>query len=162
MTDHRFYLAHFNVARIKSSLDDPVMAGLVESLVGMNALAESSPGFVWRSPDVDRDETTVQLDAEDRIVINFSVWEDLASLYDFVYRSAQAGVAARWREWFGRLTDMSIALWWVPAGYQPSIDEALARLEHLRRHGPSPAAFMFTRTYSPPRETADVPERVAS
>jgi hypothetical protein len=162
MTDHRFHLAHLNIARIKASLDDPVMTGLVESLAAVNALAEGSPGFVWRFPDVDRDEATVQFDAEERIVINFTVWTDLASLYDFVYRSAQAGVAPRWREWFIRLTDMSTALWWVPAGYHPSIDEALARLEHLRRHGPSPSVFTFMRTYSPPRETSDVPERVAS
>jgi hypothetical protein len=32
-------------------------------------------------------------------------------------------------------------MWWVPAGHRPSLDEALARLEHLKQHGDSDHAF---------------------
>ncbi len=47
------------------------------------------------------------------------------------------------REWFERLDRVFVALWWVPAGHLPTVEEALARLEVLRRDGPTPAAFTF-------------------
>ena len=154
MADDRYHLAQINVARLKAPLDDPIMADFVGNLAPINALAESSPGFVWRFEGPQGNAMAVRPYDDDRIVINFSVWQDLASLYDFVYRSAHAGVLGRRGEWFVRMSEMSIALWWVPAGHRPSVSEALARLEHLRRYGPSPMAFTFQRTYRPD----DVPE----
>jgi hypothetical protein len=32
-------------------------------------------------------------------------------------------------------------MWWVPAGHRPSVEEAVARLDHLKEHGPSDYAF---------------------
>lgn len=153
MTDGRYHLAQINIARLRAPLDDPSMAEFVANLGPINAVADGSPGFIWRFQDEHGDATAVRPYDDDRIVINFSVWEDLASLYDFVYRSAHANVLRRRREWFERLTGMAIALWWVPADHRPSIAEAMARLEHLERHGPSPHAFTFTQTF-PAQESA--------
>jgi|SoiMethySBSTD1v2_1073268.scaffolds.fasta_scaffold123018_2 hypothetical protein len=152
MAETRHHLAQINIARLKAPLDDPSMADFVANLGPINALADASPGFVWRFHDEGGNATALRPYDDQQIIINFSVWEDLASLYDFVYQSAHANVMRRRSEWFERLTEMSIALWWVPAGHRPSIEEAMVRLEHLRRHGPSPHAFTFTQTY-PPQET---------
>jgi hypothetical protein len=32
-------------------------------------------------------------------------------------------------------------MWWVPAGYRPTVEEAVTRLEHFKQHGPSEHAF---------------------
>ena len=168
MTDGRYHLAQINIARLRAPLDDPGMAEFVANLAPINAVADGSPGFVWRFQDEHGDATAVRPYDDDRIVINFSVWEDLASLYDFVYRSAHANVLRRRREWFERLTGMSIALWWVPAGHRPSIAEAMARLAHLERFGPSPYAFTFSQTFpvqenvAPPRPNSPDPAKPAS
>ena len=41
-------LAQVNIARMRGALDDPVMRGFVARLDEINALADASPGFVWR------------------------------------------------------------------------------------------------------------------
>ena len=44
------------------------------------------------------------------------------------------------------------ALWWVPAGYRPTIDEGLARLWKLDHFGPSCDAFTFKSRFLPPNQ----------
>ena len=56
----------------------------------------------------------------------------------------------RRREWFERLTDTYLALWWVPASHRPTIAEAVERLEHLKQHGPSPHAFTLRDPFPAP------------
>jgi hypothetical protein len=118
--DSRYRLAQINIARMLAPLTDPVMADFVANLPPINALADSSPGFVWRFQTEQGDATGVRPYDDDRIIINFSVWEDLDSLRNFVYRSAHAGILKRRREWFDRLTDAYVALWWVPAAHRPT------------------------------------------
>ncbi len=43
-----FHLAQYNVGRIRSPLDHPDVAEFIAALDPINALAEASPGFVWR------------------------------------------------------------------------------------------------------------------
>lgn len=43
----------------------------------------------------------------------------------------------------------STALWWVPDAGRPTLEQALARLAHLRRHGPTPQAFGVRRRFDP-------------
>lgn len=62
---------------------------------------------------------------------------------------AHLDVLRRRREWFERMAEPSIVLWWVEAGHRPSVAEAVERLERLRRDGPCPEAFTF-RTFRPP------------
>ncbi|HYB22900.1 MAG TPA: DUF3291 domain-containing protein, partial [Solirubrobacteraceae bacterium] len=52
-------------------------------------------------------------------------------------------------EWFERL-ELHLVLWWVPIGHRPTVAEAENRLEHLRAHGPTPAAFTFRRYFDSP------------
>ena len=145
----RFHLAQVNIARARAEMTDPLMAEFVANLPEINALADHTPGFVWRLQTEDGDATAVRPYADTRILINLSVWEDVPALGDYVYRSAHAGVMRRRREWFERFERSYVALWWVPAGHRPSVAEAVERLEHLERHGPTPFAFSFREAFGP-------------
>jgi len=88
------------------------------------------------------DATSVRPFGDD-VIVNMSVWRDLEALQNYVYQSAHVEIMRRRREWFTRASEAHAVLWWVEAGHRPSTSEAASRLEHLRKHGPSPAAFTF-------------------
>jgi hypothetical protein len=144
-----FHLAQVNVARARGEIGDEVMAGFVARLADINALADRTPGFVWRLQTEDGDATAVRPYKDRRILINLSVWADLGSLREYVYRSEHASVMRRRREWFERFERIYVALWWVPAGHRPSVAEAVERLAHLERHGATPFAFSFAEPFAP-------------
>jgi hypothetical protein len=147
MTDH--HLAQLNVGRLRWPLDAPESAGFVDGLKPINALADASPGFVWRLTDEGgQDATSIHPDGDDMIV-NLSVWESRQALWDFTYRSDHLEYVRRRREWFQRPTEPIMVLWWVPAGHLPSLEEALFRLARLREAGPVPEAFTLRRPYEP-------------
>ena len=147
MTRSGFQLAQVNIGRALGAMDEPVMADFVAQLVTINALADGSPGFIWRLQTEDGDATAVRPYDDDRIMINLSVWTDLASLQAFVFRSAHTDVMRHRREWFERFPDHYLALWWIPVGHRPSVAEAVERLAHLQAHGPSAYAFTFREAY---------------
>jgi Domain of unknown function (DUF3291) len=150
-----FELAQVNIGRVRGAMDQPVMAGFVAQLATINQLADQSPGFVWRLQTEDGDATAVRPYADDRILINLSVWEDLPPLQAFVFQSAHTEVMRRRREWFERFPEVYVALWWVPAGHRPSVTEAVERLAHLKAHGPSAYAFTFREPYDPSGQAAE-------
>ena len=147
MTTH--HLAQLNIARLSAPLDSPPLADFVANLDRINALAEGSPGFVWRLKDEAGDATAIRPLGDDTL-INVSVWQDLASLQAFVYRSAHVEIMKRRKEWFEALTEAFVVLWWVPVGHQPTAQEAVDRLALLRRDGPTPQAFGFKSAFGPP------------
>jgi heme-degrading monooxygenase HmoA len=149
-----YYLAQVNVARMLAPLDEPLMAEFVAQLGPVNALADRSPGFVWRLQTEGGDATSVRAYDDDLIIVNMSVWESLEALTAFVYASAHRPVMRRRREWFSRFDGPYMALWWAPAGHIPSVEEARDRLDHLRDHGPTPFAFTFRQAFPAPGETA--------
>jgi hypothetical protein len=152
-------LAQVNIARARGEMTDPVMAEFVSRLAQINALADRSPGFVWRLQTEDGDATAVRPYSDGRILINLSVWTDLAALRSYVFRSDHAAVMRRRREWFERFEQVYVAIWWVPSGHRPTVAEAVERLAHLERNGPTPFAFSFAVPFGPdgrpaPREAA--------
>jgi hypothetical protein len=125
------------------------MAEFIAALDEVNALADRSPGFVWRH-QADAGNAAVTHGYDDPLVIvNLSVWLTVEQLKDYVYRTMHGRFLARRAAWFHRMQEAHLALWWVPAGHLPSIDEAKLRLEHRRTHGDSPHAFSFQRTFPP-------------
>jgi hypothetical protein len=144
-----YQLAQVNIGRAKGEMNDPVMAEFVARLPEINALADGSPGFVWRLQTEDGDATAVRPYQDSRILINMSVWEDLSALRTYVYRSAHAEVMRRRREWFERFEQVYVALWWVPSGHRPTVGEAVARLAHLEANGSTPFAFTFAASFGP-------------
>jgi hypothetical protein len=145
-------LAQLNIALMKTPLDSPGMADFVANLAPVNALAERSPGFVWRLQDEEGDATAIRPFGPE-VLVNLSVWRDVASLTDFVYRSAHVEMLQRRKEWFERASGMHQVLWWVPKGHRPDVREAAVRLARLREHGPTPEAFTFRQTFLAPDES---------
>lgn len=155
MTD--WHLAQINVATALYPLEDPRMAEFVARLDEVNALAEASPGFVWRLQSGSGNATDIQVGDDPRFIVNMSVWQTVESLFDYAYKSAHRLVMAKRRQWFERPAEAYQVLWWVPAGHEPTTEEGLERLQHLQRHGPSPTAFTFKQRFPPPG-SAGTPE----
>jgi len=145
----RHELAQLNIARLAGPIDSPRLADFVSNLERINGLAEASPGFVWRLQDETGDATAIRHFGDD-VIINMSIWRDVASLQDYVYRSAHTEVLRRRQEWFEKIRESYLALWWVPAGHRPSLDEAGSRLKRLRENGPTAEAFTFKKTFAAP------------
>ncbi|MGH8241781.1 MAG: DUF3291 domain-containing protein [Steroidobacteraceae bacterium] len=141
-------LAQMNVARLRAPLDSPQLADFVGALDRINAIADGSPGFLWRLQDDAGNATALRPMGEDMIV-NMSVWRDPQSLQAFVYRSDHVGVMRRRREWFEKM-DLYLVLWWVPRGHRPTAQEGIERLDLLRSHGPSADAFTFGKLFPAP------------
>lgn len=141
-----YHLAQLNIAWMKAPLESPEMTDFVANLERINALAEASPGYVWRLQDEAGDATAIRPFGAD-FLVNMSVWQDVQSLSEYVYKSAHAEMLKRRREWFARVEQMHQVLWWVPAGHRPSVVEAAERLAYLREHGATAQAFTFRQHY---------------
>ena len=137
--DH--HLAQLNIGRLRYEVDDPRMADFTNNLALVNGLAERSTGFVWRYIDESGNSTATRPYADPRIAINLSVWENVEALERFVYLTLHQRFYGRRSEWFEHFDGQYFVMWWVPAGHRPSVEEAIARLDHLKQHGPSDHAF---------------------
>jgi hypothetical protein len=143
------HLAQVNIARMLAPLEDPLMAGFVARLDEINALADRSPGFVWRLQTEAGNATYIRPYEDDRIIFNLSVWESVEHLKEFIYRSAHAELMRGRNQWFEKFDGPYMALWLIEAGHIPTVEEAKERLDHLRKHGESEFAFSFKRVYAP-------------
>jgi hypothetical protein len=143
-----FHLAQLNIAKMLAPIDSPVMADFVANLDRINAIAESSMGFIWRLKGDNENATAIRVFEDDFLIINMSVWKDLNSLHKYVYKSDHVDIYKRRKEWFSKMTEMHMALWYVPAGHQPSPIEAREKLEFLQQHGETPTAFSFRKNFS--------------
>lgn len=142
-------LAQINIARMKAPLDDPIMKEFVDFLDPINKLAEESPGFVWRLKDKDGGSSTnIDVPVEDEmIIINMSVWEDFESLKTYVYQTVHSYFVRSSKRWFDKMEKPHMALWWVDAGHEPTVEEALERLAMIENQGVGPEAFLFGKAY---------------
>lgn len=147
-------LAQINIARLVAPLDDPRIAGFVAQLDPINALADSSPGFVWRLQSASGNATDVAYSDDPFIIVNMSVWESIEALRHFVYRSHHLDVFKERAKWFEKPTKPNYCLWWVEAGHVPTVDEGRARLTHYQEHGATPFSFWFGQEYPAPAEEA--------
>lgn len=148
-----YHIAQINIGRVKAPLEDPVMAGFVSRLDEINALADRSPGFVWRLQTSEGNATYFRpYEHDDRILLNMSVWESVEALQHYVYNTMHAELLRQRRDWFEKFAGVYVALWWVPAGHIPGIDEAKKRLAHLETHGPTEFAFTFKQIFPPDQE----------
>lgn len=151
-----YHLAQINVGKLKAPIDAPETADFKNNLDRVNTLAEASPGFVWRLTGEGNDATDLVAFDDPLIITNMSVWESPAALGAFVYRSGHVEIMRRRAEWFEPM-DVFMALWWVPAGHEPTVAEAVGRLALLRRKGPCAEAFTFRELYPAPDAQAAPP-----
>jgi Domain of unknown function (DUF3291) len=143
-------LAQINIARLVAAQGDARVQPFFDALDAVNAVADLSPGFIWRLQSETGNATDIQPTPDPLLVINMSVWRDVDALSGFAYRSAHAPVMAQRRDFFETFDGAYLALWWVSAGHQPTVDEGLARLWMLDQYGPSPLAFTLKSRFAPP------------
>lgn len=134
-------------------MDHPTMKGFVGLLDQINAVADQSPGFVWRLQTEDGDATALRLFDDELILVNMSVWKSIKSLHEYVYRSEHLIPFKDRRRWFDAAPDPNMALWWIPADHMPSMGEGRDHLHQLGRLGPTARAFTFARAYTPAGES---------
>jgi hypothetical protein len=130
-------------------MDDPMIDDFRMNLARINSLAETSPGYVWRLQDESGNATGIKPFGDELEIINLTVWESIEALADFTYRSGHVELLRRRRQFFELATQAGLCLWWIPKGSIPSVEEAIARLTHLRVHGPTPTAFTFRQRFEP-------------
>lgn len=147
-------IAQLNIAQMLTPADSPQMAEFFDNLNRINALADRAPGFVWRLQSAIGSAVSTYYFGQAAIV-NMSVWQDIESLHDYVYRSAHAEIMAKRRQWFAHLREAYSVLWWVPAGTNLTLQQAKTRLQRLQSEGPSAAAFTFKRAFPPPGPSAN-------
>ena len=143
-----FHLAQLNIARMLAPIDSPVMADFVANLDRINGIAENSTGFVWRLKDDSNNATSIRIFDDDFLIVNMSVWQSVDALFQFVYQSGHLEIFKRRTEWFEKMPEMHMVLWYVPVGSTPSVADAVERLTHLRLQGETPYAFSFKKRFS--------------
>jgi hypothetical protein len=143
------HVAQLNVGRLRAPIDDPMIEDFRSNLGPINALAEASPGYVWRLQDDSGDATGIKAFDDDLEILNLTVWESIEALADFTYRSGHVEFLRRRREFFEPPIEPILCLWWIPEGTVPTVEEAIARLAQLRAHGPTPTAFTFGHRFEP-------------
>jgi hypothetical protein len=152
-----YELAQLNIGIIKAPMDSSEMAGFASNLDRVNALAEATPGFVWRLQTEEGDATAIRPFQNESMLVNMSVWQDVDSLSQYVYNSAHVDLMRKRREWFERINEAFLVLWWVAKGHRPSVSEAVVRLELLRKNGPTSEAFTFRHAFPSPDAHASGP-----
>ncbi|MEM8805851.1 MAG: DUF3291 domain-containing protein [Cyanobacteria bacterium P01_G01_bin.38] len=145
-----YVLAQINIGLTKAPLDDPIMAEFVAALDEINALAEQSPGFIWRLQTPSGNATEIHAYDNPRQLLNISVWRGVEPLRDYVYKSMHGKFFARRRHWFEKFQGEHFAMWWIPAGHLPTVEEGKAKLALLEQRGDSPESFTFAKVYPPP------------
>ena len=150
---NKWHIAQLNVGRAVAAPGSAELADFMAALDRINALAESSPGFVWRLQSASGNATDILVSADPRFLVNMSVWSSIESLCGFVYRSAHTAMLQRRREWFEKPAEAHQVMWWIAAGHIPTVEEALERLAQLRREGPTERAFTFSKRFPPAGES---------
>ena len=139
-----YHLAELNVGRLLAPTDDPRVGDFMAALDRINGLGKRMPEFVWMmegSGEPGTGNTGAKIAGDAQYVSNLTVWESVDTLEAFVWNTVHRQFYERRAEWFEVLGRMHFVMWWVPEGHHPTLDEGLARLDHLREHGDSDAAF---------------------
>ena len=145
-----WHLAQINIARLLAPEGDPKVQPFFDALDRINAAAEQSDGFVWRLIGDGNSATDIQPTVDPLLIVNMSVWRNAESLFSYVYKSEHTSLMANRKDWFERFESAFMALWWVPAGHRPTVEEGLSKLWHLDQFGPTSYAFTFKARFPAP------------
>lgn len=145
----KYQLAQINVAQAKAEINTATMHGFVSRLDEINAIADSSEGFVWRLQSKEGDSTSIRVFEDSLLLVNMSVWENIETLRNYVYKSLHVEMIRDREAWFNKSATAHQAMWWIPAGHIPTTEEAKEKLEYIQLHGPSQEAFTFGKPFPP-------------
>lgn len=141
MRETGMHIAELNIGRLRYSVDDPRMAGFIDNLGRINALADKAPGFVWRLQGDGNSAIDVFHPDYPDINVNLSVWETAEDLERYVWKTVHVRFYRRKANWFEAPDRPNFVMWPVPAGHRPTVIEAFERLDYLRTHGSTDFAF---------------------
>ena len=144
MQPQNTHIAELNIGRLIAPDDDPRVAEFMEAIDKINGLGKRMPGFVWMmegSGAPNTGNTDTKLSSDPQLVTNMTVWEDVASLENFVFNTVHKQFYDRREEWFEVLGRQHFVMWYVQDGHKPTLDEALERLAYKEKHGDSDHAF---------------------
>jgi hypothetical protein len=148
------HLAQFNVARLRHPLDDPRSAEFKDNLELVNGAAKRMPGFIWVLEDDTGTAVSFRIDDDEQMIVNLSVWETAVHLKKFVFGAVHGRFYKRRELWFEAIAEQHLVLWPIPIGDRPTLQDAAARLAHLRKHGPSETAFGWKEAIGEPEIAA--------
>lgn len=144
-------LAQLNIAEWAVDPEGPVAGAFHAQLDEVNGRGDAAPGWVWRLADDTGDATAIPTPWGNGWIVNLTVWSSVDDLHRFTFLDPRhAEVMRDRRRWFVRHSTPTTVLWWVPTGHRPNLGEAEARLDQLRRDGPSATAFTFRQPYPAP------------
>ncbi len=149
MSNKAYHLAQLNIGKTLAPLDSPELKEFVDNLERINTIAEQSPGFIWRLKDDTGNATGISAYDDPNIIVNMSVWQDVDSLKQFMFKTDHAYFLKQRNLWFVPQKQATYVLWWVPAGHLPTLDEAKAKLDWLNSNGESPDAFSLRKPFPP-------------
>lgn len=110
-----YHLVQLNIGKMIAPTDDPLVNEFMDQLDAINALADGSPGFVWRLRTEEGIATSIHAFDDPLLLFNMSVWESIEALHEFTYRSGHAGVMRQRAKWFERHDGPYQVLWWTPS-----------------------------------------------
>ena len=145
-----YYIAQINIALAKDEMNTETMQGFVSRLDEINADADRAEGFIWRLQTEEGDSTAIRVFDESLLLVNMSVWENVDAMKNFVYKSSHVELIRDRQAWFKKYVDAQQALWWIPKGHTPSIEEAKEKLDLIQKNGPSQEAFHFGKLFPVP------------
>jgi hypothetical protein len=150
---NQYHLAEINIAKMKGvDINDPIMKEFVDNLDLVNTLAEKSEGFVWRLKDESSNATNLNPYNDEQIIVNVSVWENIETLEQYMYKTFHSEFLKRRKEWFLKFGKAHTAMWWIPAGQVPTLEEAVEKLDYLQQNGPSKLVFDLRNKFPAPTE----------
>ena len=136
-----------NYAVLRHDWDHPGVAGFVDNLELVNAVAARSPGFVWRLSDEDMEQPqnnpNVVFAENPRNAVTVSIWETAEDLRNFVLRTLHGKFLKRRAEWFESIDRPSYVIWPIQAGQRPTMAQGKVKLDLLATGGPTEAAYDF-------------------
>jgi hypothetical protein len=145
-------LAQINIALAKAEMNSEIMDGFVSRLDEINETAAKAEDFVWRLQSEEGDSTAIRVFDKPLLLVNMSVWKSIDALKNFVYKSAHVELIRDRQAWFHKYVEAHQALWWVPAGHIPTIEEAKEKLEAIQKQGPTSSAFHFGKPFNRPEQ----------
>lgn len=147
-----YQLAEINVARMKGvNINDPIMKEFVDNLDSVNELAERSDGFVWRLQDENNNASSFNPYDDEQVIINVSVWDSVETLGNYVFKTFHTDFLRRRKDWFKSYGNVATAMWWIPKGQFPTVEEAVEKLDYLKKNGASNIVFDFKTKFPPPK-----------
>lgn len=140
------HIAQINIAAFKTTKDDPIMQDFYDNIERVNAAAANSPGFIWRYDDVEHAHLHNPFN-DNEMVVNMSVWQDINTLSDYVFKSLHLEIMKRKQEWFSSMKSMHLAIWYIEPGHMPTLEEGKKKLSHMDIFGSTPLAFNFRQPF---------------